>query len=239
MLKEVAVSSLLLLLSNSGMAGEVPEDRRAVSMAGVLKGREKSKRLGSLISMPGMILKEISKLLLGVTLRFCPTQPYDLYCDINWFILLYKSYLTYNPQAPWGMFYSTAYPWIRESRRCDGQHLKSHPEGFSGTFDRLRCFCEITVQQGLDFTPVTPFLLYPHLTVVKCQAQWENSLLHIRREFHFSWDQMFNISWWLPQGCWNIQRFRLVGRENFFTERVARLPREVAESKMCGYDIWK
>lgn len=100
MLKEVAVSSLLLLLSNSGMAGEVPEDRRAVSMAGVLKGREKSKRLGSLISMPGMILKEISKLLLEVTLRFCPTQPYDLYCDINWFILLYKSYLTYNPQAP-------------------------------------------------------------------------------------------------------------------------------------------
>lgn len=33
MLKEVAVSSLFLLLSNSRLAGEVPEEKRAVIMA--------------------------------------------------------------------------------------------------------------------------------------------------------------------------------------------------------------
>lgn len=60
MLEEVALSSLFILLNNSGMAGEVPEDRRAGSMARVLEGKEK-------ISMPGMILEEISKFLLGVT----------------------------------------------------------------------------------------------------------------------------------------------------------------------------
>lgn len=43
----------------------------------------------------------------------------------------------------------------------------------------------------------------------------------------------------------SIQRVRLVSRENFFTGRMVRLPREVMEpifgsaEKVCGYDIWK
>lgn len=53
--------------NNPGVTEEVPEDRRAASMASVLEGKENSKRLGSLISMPRMILEEIPKLLLGVT----------------------------------------------------------------------------------------------------------------------------------------------------------------------------
>lgn len=62
MFKDVGLSSLFLWLSNSGMAGEVPKGRRAGSMAGALEGKEKSKRLGSLISMPRVTLEEISKL---------------------------------------------------------------------------------------------------------------------------------------------------------------------------------
>lgn len=68
MLKEVALSSLLLLIIQ-GWQGRAQRtgEHWATEHGSVLEGEEKSKRLGSLISMPRMILEEISKLLLGVT----------------------------------------------------------------------------------------------------------------------------------------------------------------------------
>lgn len=61
MLKEVTLSRKVILFNNSGMAGEVSEDRRAASMTIVLERRKKAKKPLSLISMLWKIVEEISK----------------------------------------------------------------------------------------------------------------------------------------------------------------------------------
>jgi len=64
------------------MAGEVPEDRRVVSIKTVLERRKKNKRQVSLISTPKKILEEISELLYRLLHRNYALHIYMIYAAI-------------------------------------------------------------------------------------------------------------------------------------------------------------